>query len=75
MALALAEAGADVATVDVLDQSEVKAEIARRGRRCVTIEANLGGTADIPRIVQSTLDGLGRIDILVNNAGIIRRAP
>jgi len=74
LALGLAEAGADIATVDVIDQAETKAAIERRGRRCTTIIADLSKTTDIPRIISTTLDAYGHIDILFNNAGIIRRA-
>jgi 2-dehydro-3-deoxy-D-gluconate 5-dehydrogenase len=74
LALAMAEAGADVATVDILEQAETKAKIEGLGRRCVSIVADLSKTADVPRIVETTVKELGRIDILFNNAGIIRRA-
>ena len=74
LALAMAEAGANVATVDVLEQTETKSKIEALGRKCTTIVADLSKTADIPRIVETTLKTLGRIDILFNNAGIIRRA-
>ena len=74
LALAMAEAGADVATVDVLPQTETKAKVEALGRKCTTIVADLSKTTDIPRIVDTTLKTLGRIDILFNNAGIIRRA-
>jgi 2-dehydro-3-deoxy-D-gluconate 5-dehydrogenase len=74
LALAMAEAGADVATVDVLEQGETKAKVEALGRRCVTIVADLSTTKDVPRIVDTALQALGRIDILFNNAGIIRRA-
>ncbi len=74
LALAMAEAGADVATVDVLEQNETKAKIAALGRKCVTVIADLSKTTDIPRIIDTTIKELGRIDILFNNAGIIRRA-
>jgi 2-deoxy-D-gluconate 3-dehydrogenase len=74
LALGLAEAGADIATVDVIDQSETCAAVKKMGRNCVTIMADLSKTADIPRIIDTTLKALGHIDILFNNAGIIRRA-
>ena len=74
LALAMAEAGADVTTVDVLEQSETKSKIESLGRKCTTIVADLSRTADIPRIIETTVKTLGRIDILFNNAGIIRRA-
>lgn len=74
LALAMAEAGADVATVDVLEQTETKQKVEALGRKCTTIVADLSKTTDIPRIIDTTLKTLGRIDILFNNAGIIRRA-
>jgi 2-deoxy-D-gluconate 3-dehydrogenase len=74
LALALAEAGADVATVDVPEQAETRAMVEALGRKCTTIMADLSQTTDIPRIIDTTLQTLGRIDILFNNAGIIRRA-
>jgi 2-deoxy-D-gluconate 3-dehydrogenase len=74
LALAMAEGGADVATVDVIEQSETKSKIESLGRKCTTIQADLSRTADIPRIIDTTVKTLGRLDILFNNAGIIRRA-
>ena len=74
LALAMAEAGADVATVDVIAQEETKTKIEALGRKCVSVMADLSKTADIPRIIDTTVKNLGRIDILFNNAGIIRRA-
>jgi len=74
LALALAEAGADIAAVDVIEQNETRSKIEALGRRCTIIQADLSKTAAVPIIIDSTLKSLGRIDILVNNAGIIRRA-
>src|SRR4051812_45317434 len=74
LALAMAEAGADVATVDVIGQEETRVKVEALGRKCITITADLSKTTDIPRIVETTIQKLGRIDILFNNAGIIRRA-
>jgi len=75
IALGLAEAGADVALVDILDMSETREQIESLGRRCVAITADLMETACIPAIIDTTVKKLGGIDILFNNAGIIRRAP
>jgi 2-deoxy-D-gluconate 3-dehydrogenase len=77
IAIALAEAGADVA---VHARSEEKAaetchHIDVTGRRSVVV---IGDMADKPtpqKLVDGTVDNLGRIDILVNNAGMIARAP
>ena len=75
IALGLAEAGANVAAVDVISTDETVAKVRALGRKAVGIPANLMGTADIPRIIETAVTELGGIDILVNNAGIIRRAP
>lgn len=75
MAVALAEAGADIALVDILDMSESKARIERLGRQCITITADLSKKDCVDVIVRETVEKLGGIDILFNNAGIIRRAP
>ena len=75
IAVGLAEAGAGVALVDILDMTETRARIESLGRRCVTVPADLKTTGCIPTIVDTTLRELGGIDILFNNAGIIRRAP
>ena len=74
-AIGFAEAGADVAVVDVLDCSETVAKVKALGRRSVGIQANLISTDCVPTIVETTVRELGSIDILMNNAGIIRRAP
>ncbi len=73
IAVALAEAGADIAIVTRSDASESAARIASAGRRVHTIKADLSTIEPCQRIVDETVSKLGRLDILVNNAGIIRR--
>jgi 2-deoxy-D-gluconate 3-dehydrogenase len=75
MALGLAEAGADIAAVDVLDTNETKAQVEKLGRRCIGITADLMKKEFADVIAKTTVEKLGGIDILFNNAGIIRRAP
>jgi len=75
MAEGLAQAGADIALVDILDMSEAKAAIEALGRKCVAITADLGKKESVATIVDQAVKALGGIDILFNNAGIIRRAP
>jgi 2-deoxy-D-gluconate 3-dehydrogenase len=75
IAVGLAEAGADVSLVDVLDTNDTKKSVEKMGRKSVGIKVDLSSIDSVPSIIQKTLDALGRIDILVNNAGIIRRAP
>ena len=75
IAIALAEAGADLALVDILDMSESKSRIEKLGRKCITITADLSKKDSVDVIIKETVEKLGGIDILFNNAGIIRRAP
>jgi 2-deoxy-D-gluconate 3-dehydrogenase len=77
MALALAEAGADVVAVDRLDCSETSEAVKALGRRCFCFQADLlkATPADLQALVNQVVAQAGRLDILVNNAGIIRRAP
>ncbi|WP_446651677.1 SDR family oxidoreductase [Anaerospora hongkongensis] len=76
MALGLARAGADVVVVASSDKvHETAANIRKLGCKSVAIQADLGSTEPIPRIINTTLAEFGKLDILVNCAGIIRRAP
>ena len=74
IAVALAEAGADIAAAGIQAPTETEEKVRALGRRFVSIEANLITIEPVQRIVEQTLAGLGRLDILVNNAGLIRRA-
>jgi NAD(P)-dependent dehydrogenase (short-subunit alcohol dehydrogenase family) len=72
IALALAEAGADVALGlrDVSRDSGVAAEVAARGRRPLPLQMDMMQPEEIRRAVDHTFRHFGRLDILVNNAGI-----
>jgi 2-deoxy-D-gluconate 3-dehydrogenase len=77
IALGLAEAGADVAALDIVSLDETGEIIQNEGRRLHAInndllESDAQLAADV---VEECVSSLGRLDILVNNAGIIRRAP
>lgn len=74
IAVALAEAGADVAVAGRSEPAQTLAAIAATGQKAVNIKADLSSTEPVQRVVDDALAGLGRLDILVNNAGIIRRA-
>ena len=74
IAVALAEAGADIAVAGFVPPTETEAMIKKIGRKFVNIDANLMSIEPIPRIISEAVKGLGKLDILVNNAGMIRRA-
>jgi 2-deoxy-D-gluconate 3-dehydrogenase len=75
IALGLAEAGADIALVDILEMTDTKTRIEKLGRKCIVVKADLGRKESAEEIVGETVKALGGINILFNNAGIIRRAP
>ena len=76
-ALALAEAGADIALLNRTHAHETADKVLAMGRRTHMIELDLLAATpkEMEAAIQSVVDVLGRIDVLVNNAGIIRRAP
>lgn len=73
IALALAEAGADIAAAGIQAPIETEEKVKALGRRFIAIEANLISIEPVQRIIDETIAGLGGLDILVNNAGLIRR--
>ncbi len=74
MALALAEAGANIALVARSDTAALQKDIAALGRRSVALAYDVADPEAPGRIIADTVTALGQADILVNNAGIIRRA-
>ena len=75
-ALGLAEAGADIAVVDVIPMDETLDAVKALGRRAIGIKADLAkGEKEAPKIVAKVVKALGRVDSLGNKAGIIRREP
>lgn len=79
IALAFAEAGANVAVCDlVVEDGELQAvaeEIQRLGRRSLAIQADTSKKMDVNNLVRKVVDQFGVIDILVNNAGIMIKSP
>ena len=73
MAVALAQAGADIVGVNVTGPGETAEQIEALGRRFLDLRANLGDISCIEGLVEQAKAITGRVDILVNNAGIIRR--
>jgi 2-dehydro-3-deoxy-D-gluconate 5-dehydrogenase len=74
MAVALAEAGADVTGVATGDLAETRARVEAAGRRFTGIVRDLRGPGAARGVVDEAAAAMGRLDILVNNAGTIRRA-
>ncbi|WP_428486838.1 SDR family NAD(P)-dependent oxidoreductase [Rhodopila sp.] len=73
IALALAEAGADIAVnyQNKAAQAEaVAAAVIATGRRAVTIQADVSDSAAVTAMVRHCEEKLGPVDILINNAGI-----
>ncbi|MCX6951926.1 MAG: 2-dehydro-3-deoxy-D-gluconate 5-dehydrogenase KduD [Verrucomicrobia bacterium] len=73
MALALAEAGADIVAVDILAADDTQQQVRALGRKCSTVVGNLGDRAQLPGVIAEGKKLSGHLDILVNCAGIIRR--
>lgn len=78
MALALAEAGADVA-VNYRAQAEAAESVAQSiralGRQAIVVQGDVSLSADVERVVSTTEKQLGPAGILVNNAGIGKIIP
>ncbi|MDB5455390.1 MAG: 3-ketoacyl-ACP reductase [Caulobacter sp.] len=74
IAVALAEAGADIAAAGRSAPTETQAAVEATGRRFLSIKADFGSTEPVQRVVDEAVGTFGKVDILVNNAGIIRRA-
>ncbi|WP_221938669.1 2-dehydro-3-deoxy-D-gluconate 5-dehydrogenase KduD [Mycobacterium sp. KBS0706] len=74
IALALAEAGADIAGLGSRPMPDTAAAVAGTGRRFVEVVRDLGDSSGLEAVVADIVARIGGIDILVNNAGIIRRA-
>ena len=76
MALALAEAGFDVAIhyAASADAAEATAaEIRALGRRAITLRAELGQEAEVARLIPDATKALGPLGVLVNNASTFER--
>lgn len=72
IALALANAGADVALGlrDRNARGDVEAQIKSMGRRVLLLQMDMTRMDQIFQAVEETVKHFGRIDILVNNAGL-----
>jgi SDR family mycofactocin-dependent oxidoreductase len=87
--LALAEAGADIAALDICRDLDVPryplgtraeleavvADVAARGRRALPLVADVREPTEVGDAIAATVAAFGRIDILVNNAAVVTSAP
>ncbi len=71
IALALADAGADVA-VTARTASELErlvAQIQAKGRKSVAVSCDVTNAEQVQHMAKAVIEGLGGVDIVVNNAG------
>ena len=78
IALALAEAGADVALTFRSSRAEAvqtASEIENLGRRALAVECDVRSEASVRAAVAAALSSFGRLDLIVNNAAVFASAP
>ena len=77
MAIALAEAGADVVAHCHFDGegAETCSQIEKLGRKTLSLSGDLSDKNVPKRLINEVVERFGRIDVSINNAGMIRRAP
>ncbi len=73
MALALAQAGADILALGRTPATQTQDEINKIGRACHLLPLDLSDRQAVQEIIPKIYDTVPHIDILVNNAGIIKR--
>lgn len=73
--VAFAKEGADIALAYLCEHSDAKhtAELVRaQGRRCLTLDGDLGDARHCTQVVQRAIDEFHRLDVLVNNVAAQR---
>lgn len=77
IALALAEAGADVAVAarSKKDLEETAQGVERAGRRALVVPTDVSRYEELEALMARARSELGRLDIVVNNAGVAKVAP
>lgn len=73
MAVALAEAGANIVVAGRSSAAETGRAVAATGRAFHEITADFSDPSCAAGVVEAAVERAGRLDILVNNAGIIKR--
>ena len=74
MTLAMARAGADIViAARRVGPIEEVAEAARAlGRKALAFSTDVTDTAQVARLMEDSIEALGKVDVLINNAGIVR---
>jgi NAD(P)-dependent dehydrogenase (short-subunit alcohol dehydrogenase family) len=77
LARGLAEAGADVVPSSRRLEfvNLIAAEIESLGRRSLRVSCDVGDRGSLAKVLQASVQTLGKVDILVNAAGFNQRAP
>lgn len=77
VAMALAQAGADLLIADLLDEDMARTarDLRELGRRVATQRVDVSSATQVAGMVDKALTELGRVDILVNVAGVITIRP
>lgn len=78
LALALADAGADIVISWFgipVEAEETKNIILSKGRKCLSIEANMRSVSQLQDMVSEIESAFGRLDIVVHNAGNFNCQP
>ncbi|MCC7180568.1 MAG: SDR family oxidoreductase [Acidobacteria bacterium] len=78
VARTLAAGGADIALVFNRSREEADAvarELRANGRRVATVQADLSDPDSCTRVVEETVQELGRLDVLVNMASLYKAKP
>ena len=74
MTLAMARAGADIviAARRVGPIEEVAEEARALGRKALAFSTDVTDTSQVARLMEDSIEALGKVDVLINNAGIVR---
>lgn len=78
MAIALAEAGADIIGVSAsleLENSEIEKEVKATGRNFYAYQSDFSDRKSLYNFIEDVKSRFDKIDILINNAGTIMRNP
>jgi len=74
VAIALAEAGADIAAVSRTESQELELIITQLGRKYFHVRADLTQRDQTRSVIPEIISVMGDVNILVNNAGLIKRS-